>query len=122
MLDVGFQWLDDLEIENWQWFYELAFNITNTKVKDNSIEIEGLKQSIMFRGTYIPGQGFSSEALPETAFGIGLMGTFGWRYVINSYASFDFGATAYLQDINLEGYKKFHPNFNIFARLNLLMF
>ncbi|MCL2027287.1 MAG: hypothetical protein FWG79_02250 [Bacteroidales bacterium] len=122
MLDVGFQWTDDLEAQNWQTFYELAFNITNTKVRENNIEIEGLQHSIMDQGTHLPGQGFSTIALPERAFGVGITGSFGWRYVVNSYASLDFGATAYLQDINLTGYKKFHLNFNIFARLNLLMY
>jgi hypothetical protein len=122
MLDVGFQWSEDIEAHNWQVFYEVAFNLTNTKVIENYIEIEGLRQSIMERGTYNPGQGFSSPALPETAWGIGLVGSFGWRYVINPSASLDFGATAYLQDINLTGYNKFHLNFNVFARFNLLMF
>jgi len=122
MLDVGFQWRDDMEAQNWQWFYELALNLTNTKVRENYIEIEGLRQSIMDQGNYIPGQGFSTIAAPESAFGVGIIGSLGWRYVINSNASFDFGATAYLQDINLTGYKKFHTSFNIFARLNLLMF
>jgi len=122
MLDVGFQWRDDMEAQNWQWFYELALNLTNTKVRENYIEIEGLRQSIMDQGNYLPGQGFSTIAAPETAFGVGIVGSLGWRYVINSNASFDFGATAYLQDINLTGYKKFHTSFNIFARLNLLMF
>jgi hypothetical protein len=123
MLDVGFQWSDDMEARNWQWFYELAFNITNTKVRENYIEIEGLRQSIIDRGQFDQGQqNFLRNEDFETAFGIGLVGSLGWRYVVNSYVSLDFGATAYLQDINLTGYKKFHPNFNIFARINLLMF
>ncbi|MDR1950672.1 MAG: hypothetical protein LBP96_00400, partial [Bacteroidales bacterium] len=122
MLDIGFLWNDDLEARNWQTFYELAVNVTNTKVIENYIEIEGLRESIMFQGTYIQGQGYSSNALPETAWGVGLSGSFGWRYVVTKSVSLDFGATAYLQDINLTGYKKFHFNFNIFARINLLMF
>jgi hypothetical protein len=111
-----------MDARDWQWFYELAFNVTNTKVRENFIEVEGLRQSIMDQGNYIPGQGFSTVAAPESAFGVGIVGSLGWRYIINSSASLDFGATAYLQDINLTGYKKFHTSFNIFARLNLLMF
>jgi len=122
MLDIGFQWRDDLEARNWQWFFELAFNVTNTRARENYIEIEGLKQSIVYQGNFIPGQGFSSVPYQESALGIGLVGSLGWRYVVTPSASLDFGVTAYLQDINLTGYKKFHPNFNIFARLNFLMF
>ncbi|MCL2413394.1 MAG: hypothetical protein FWC98_04560, partial [Bacteroidales bacterium] len=101
---------------------EFAFNVTNTRVRENQIEIEGLRQSIMNQGTFQPGIGWSSVEAPETAWGIGLVGSFGWRYVVNPTASLDFGATAYLQDINLTGYKRFHTGFNLFARLNLLMF
>jgi hypothetical protein len=122
MLDIGFQRRDELEARNWYWFYELGFNVTNTRVRENSIQIGNFQQSIIDRGTYHPGQGFSTIEDPQTAFGIGLIGTVGWQYVITPSASFDFGVTAYLQDINLEGYNKFHTNFNIFARLNLLMF
>jgi hypothetical protein len=123
ILDVGFQWSDDMEPRNWQWFYELAFNITNTKVKENYIEIAGLRQSIVDRGQWNQNhQSFLRDEHYETAFGIGLVGSVGWRYVVNSYASLEFGAAAYLQDINLTDYKKFHPNFNLFARINLLMF
>ena len=121
MLDVGFQWRNNLEIPNWQWFYELAFNVTNTHVRENQIEIEGLTQSIMDRGSYHPGIGWSTVALPETAWGIGLVGSLGWRYVVSPAVSLDIGATAYLQDINLTGYTRFHTNFNFFARLNFSM-
>jgi len=69
----------------------------------------------------LPGQGHSTIEAPQSAFGIGLLGTLGWRYAVAPSASLDFGATVYLQDINLEGYKKFHTTFNIFARLNFLM-
>jgi len=120
MLDVGFQRRNELEARNWFWFYELAFNLTNTRVRENVFEIAGFKQSIIDRGTILPGQGFSSPEMPQTAIGIGLAGTLGWQYRIGSNASFDFGFTTYLQDINLEGYKKFHTNFNLFVRLNFL--
>jgi len=122
MLDVGFQWVDDLEPRNWQWFYELGLNVTNTRVRENMIEIEGLRESIMDRGTFHPGAGWSTVAVPETAWGVGILGAFGFRYVINPTASLDFGAIAYLHDINLPGYTRFHTSFNLFARLNFLMF
>jgi len=122
MLDVGFQWVDDLYARNWQWFYELGLNVTNTRVRENMIEIEGLRHTIMNQGTFIPGTGWSSAAVPETAWGIGVLGAFGFRYVVNPTASLDFGAAAYLHDINLPGYTRFHMSFNVFARLNFLMF
>ena len=122
MLDVGFQWVDELEAHNWQWFYELGFNVTNTRVRENMIEIEGLRHTIMNQGTFHPGAGWSTVAVPETAWGVGVLGAFGFRYVINPTASLDFGATAYLHDINLPGYTRFHTSFNLFARLNFLMF
>ncbi|MCL2414273.1 MAG: hypothetical protein FWC94_03365 [Bacteroidales bacterium] len=121
MLDVGFQWRDDLQARNWQWFFELGLNTTNTRVRENMIEIEGLRHTIMHQGTYHPGQGWSAPATAETAWGIGVLGSLGWRFVVNPTASLDFGVTAYLQDINLTGYKRFHTSFNLFARLNFLM-
>jgi len=120
MADFGFLRSYDLETPNLRWFYEVAFNVTNTTVRENAIQIENFKQSIIDRGTYMPGQGFSSIAAHQSAFGIGLVGSLGLRYVINNNASLDIGLTTYLQDINLEGYKKFHQNFNLFARLNFL--
>ncbi|MCL2416347.1 MAG: hypothetical protein FWD02_00220 [Bacteroidales bacterium] len=121
MLDVGFQSRDNLHARNWQWFYELGFNVTNTRVRSNDIEIEGLRQSIMDRGTFIPGIGWASVAAPESAWGIGAVGSFGWRYTVGRASSLDFGVAAYLQDINLTGYTRFHASFNFFARLNFLM-
>jgi len=121
MLDVGFQWVDDLYARNWQWFYELGVNVTNTRVRENMIEIEGLRHTIMNQGRFL-NPGWSTVETPESAWGIGILGAFGFRYVINPTASLDFGATAYLHDINLPGYTRFHMSFNIFARLNFLMF
>jgi hypothetical protein len=121
MVDIGFQRRYDLETRNWQWFYELAFNVTSTKVKENAIQIGSITQSIINRGTYIPNHQLYDE-MPQTAIGIGLAATFGVQYAINSNASLDLGITSYLQDINLEGYKNFNPNFNLFVRINLLTF
>ncbi|MDR0437797.1 MAG: hypothetical protein LBH22_05795 [Bacteroidales bacterium] len=120
MVDFGIQRRNELEARNWFWFYELAFNLTNTQVRENKIEIGSFRQSIINQGTYDPNLGFSSPEMPQTAIGIGLVGTLGWQYRVGSNASFDFGITTYLQDINLEGYKKFHTNFNLFVRLNFL--
>jgi len=121
MLDVGFQWVDELEPRNWQWFYELGLNVTNTRVRENMIEIEGLRHTIMNQGRFL-NPGWSSVATPETAWGVGVLGSFGFRYVVNPTASLDFGATAYLHNINFPDYTRFHMSFNIFARLNFLMF
>jgi len=121
MIDAGLQQRNELEAQNWYWFYELAFNLTNTKVKENSIEIEHFTKSIIDRGVYIPGQPLY-DARPQSAIGIGLVGTIGWQYAINANASFDIGLTTYLQDINLTGYKDFNTNFNLFFRINLLAF
>jgi hypothetical protein len=120
MIDLGFQRRNELEARNWYWFYELAFNLTNTKVIENAIQIKNFKQSIMDRGRDPYGVPIYDNPLPQAAFGIGLAGTIGWQYRIGSNASFDFGITTYLQDINLEGYKNFHTNFNFFVRLNWL--
>ncbi|MDR1951355.1 MAG: hypothetical protein LBP96_03895 [Bacteroidales bacterium] len=121
MLDVGFQSRDETNIPNLEWFYELGFNMTNTKVKENSIQIGKQTFTLMNIGNYVPGQP-TYDPLRQSAWGIGILGTIGWRYSVSPRASFDFGATAYLQDINLEGYKNFHPNFNVFGRLNIIMF
>jgi hypothetical protein len=121
MVDIGIQSFNDLEPRNWRWFYELGFNITSTKVKENAIEIGRFTQSIINRGTYIYGQPLNDE-VPQTAMGIGVMGSLGFQYSINQSASLDLGISTYVQDINLEGYKKFHTNFNVFARLNLQTF
>jgi hypothetical protein len=121
MLDVGFQSRNETSVQNLEWFYELGFNITNTKVKENSIKIGEKTFTLMNIGNYVPGQP-SYDPLRQSAWGIGALGTIGWRYRANSRTSFDFGATAYLQDINLEGYKKFHPSFNLFGRLNIILF
>ncbi|MDR2906958.1 MAG: hypothetical protein LBU91_03080 [Bacteroidales bacterium] len=123
MLDVGFQQLSEMNAQHVSWFYELAFNLTNTKVLENSIEIGKLTYSILNgeQNFLTPGDPFQAWE-PEIATGVGISASLGWRYAPLPQASIDFGVTGYMQDINLEGYKKFHPSFNLFMRVNLLMF
>ncbi|MDR1951232.1 MAG: hypothetical protein LBP96_03270, partial [Bacteroidales bacterium] len=96
MVDIGFQRRYDLEARNWQWFYELAFNITSTKVKESKIKIRDFEQSILDRGAYTPGHPLYDPRL-QSAMGVGLVGAFGVRYIVGTNASLDMGITTYLQ-------------------------
>lgn len=122
MIDVGFRRLSDTDPEaNLKCFFELAFNVTNTKVREHKIQIGNFAESIIDRGVYTPNLPLNEE-FPESANGIGISGTVGFQYDIHRNAFLDAGISGYLQDINLTGYKNFHLNFNLFIRLNILMF
>lgn len=120
MIDVGFRRLFESD-SRWQGYFEMAFNVTNTKVKENKIQIGNFTQSIIDRGAYVPNQAMYDE-IPQIGNGIGISGALGLQYNIARNAFFDVGICTHLQDINLEGYKDFNTNFNLFVRLNLLMF
>ncbi|GHV72520.1 hypothetical protein FACS1894201_02150 [Bacteroidia bacterium] len=121
MLDAGYRWTSETNYPLLQWFHEIGFNMTNTKVKDNRIQIGSFEESLIDRGAYIPGQGLY-DPLQESVFGIGIFGNLGLELKLTKNIHVDIGLTARLQDINLGEYKKMHVNYGFLFRVNVLAF
>ncbi|HCT84188.1 MAG: hypothetical protein A2X11_12970 [Bacteroidetes bacterium GWE2_42_24] len=105
---------------------EVGFNLNNTLVKTNKIQIRnltgtdtGLEYSIKYDGDRPLGDYDSGNVYDIRQGGIGF-GAFGGgtiRFLFSKKISFDPGFNLYFSKIALEGYNDFKPQFTFFARI-----
>jgi len=105
---------------------EIGFNLNNTLVKTNKIQIRnfsesgtGLEYSIKYDGDRPLGEYDSGNVYDIRQGGVGF-GAFGGgtiRFIFSKKISFDPGFNLYFSKIALEGYSDFKPQFTFFARI-----
>jgi hypothetical protein len=103
-------------------FLEAGININSTRVKENSIQINDLKYSLIdvyLNGSYVPGMQQSQYYIQQGGVGWGINAGGGLRLIFNEYVSIDPGVTIYYQKINLERYEQFRPGVVFYVRLSL---
>ncbi|HBX52211.1 MAG: hypothetical protein A2275_03535 [Bacteroidetes bacterium RIFOXYA12_FULL_35_11] len=91
-------------------YFEFGFNLNNTKVKKNEIQIGSLTYSIM---------NYTSQMYNQEQGGIGygfLVGA-GYQLHFNQKFSFDIGFNACIKKTNIGENQQYKPNLNIFIRL-----
>jgi len=106
-------------------FMEAGININSTRVKENMIQINDLKYSLVnvyLNGTYVPGASQTQYNIQQGGVGWGVSAGGGVKLVFNEAVSIDPGFSVYYQKINLEHYEQFRPGFVIYVRLSLTGF
>lgn len=100
---------------------EAGFNLNNTKVKENKINIEGTDfnlVNIYLNQQYSPGVQQTEYNIRQGGLGYGGFASASLRLFVNDYISIDPGGSIYYKTVNLPGYKDFKFNYAIFIRLS----
>lgn len=106
-------------------FLEAGININSTRVKENMIQINDLKYSLVdvyLNGTYVPGVQQTQYNIQQGGIGWGVSAGGGLRLIFSEAVSIDPGFSVYYQKINLENYDQFRPGFLFYVRLSLTGF
>lgn len=106
-------------------FMEAGININSTRVKENMIQINDLKYSLVnvyLNGTYVPGVQQTQYNIQQGGVGWGVSAGGGLRLIFSEAVSIDPGFSVYYQKINLEHYDQFRPGFVFYVRLSLTGF
>ena len=100
---------------------EAGFNLNNTKVNENKINIEGTDfnlVNIYLNQTYVPNTQLTAYDIRQGGIGYGGFASASLRLFVNDYISIDPGGSIYYKTVNLPGYKDFKFNYAIFIRLS----
>ncbi len=104
-------------------FVEAGFNINSSTVKENMIQINDLKYSLVdvyLNGSgYVPNLSQTTYTVHQGGIGWGINAGGGLRLIFNEAVSVDPGVTFYYQKVALENYEKFKPGVVIYVRLSL---
>ena len=106
-------------------FLEAGININSTRVKENMIQINDLKYSLVnvyLNGTYVPGASQTQYHIQQGGVGWGVSAGGGLKLVFSEAVSIDPGFSVYYQKINLEHYEQFRPGITFYIRLSLTGF
>ena len=100
-------------------FFESGLNISNTRVVENKVRIEGKEYNLVNQygsATYIPGASQQTYQIIQGGIGYGIFATGGVKLIFSESISMDPAFTFYWQGINLGTYDGFRPGFNFFVR------
>lgn len=100
---------------------EAGFNLNNTKVKENKINIEGTDFNLVnvyLNQIYAANTQQTAYDIRQGGIGYGGFASASLRLFVNDYISIDPGGSIYYKTVNLPGYKDFKFNYAIFIRLS----
>ncbi|GHU85965.1 hypothetical protein FACS1894153_2160 [Bacteroidia bacterium] len=120
MFDLGYRYGNPTD-GPYNWFFEGGISFVQTVAKENRIKIGNFEQSIMNRGSYIPGQPMY-EPMRQQGIGIGVFANIGIEVLVTKALTIDIGGQFRTQDINLGNYKDFNKAYGLFIKINFVAF
>lgn len=122
MVDLGYNYIFGDKPAS-RLFIGGGINMNNTLVKESVLRIEDKPFNMVnvysSGQSYIPGAALQSYEFRQGGIGFGVFGTLGGRFEFNEAVAIEPGISVYYKYINLESYKGFYPQFNVFVKICL---
>lgn len=119
MVDLGFtHTFGNNPVARWQ--LGGGINMNNTLVKESIVRIEERNfnmVNVYGNRPFVPGGTQQSYEIRQGGIGFGVFGSIGGRFEFSEAVAIEPGISVYYKQINMENYRGFYPQFNLYLRL-----